>query len=162
MFQITFNTGDKGFYERYLIPDERFAQLSELVSVKRGDVPGMSGWTFYITTLVAGGGAYVYICHGEDKILLCGIAWQDGKADEVWDITERIYLGQMDDLSKVMRMNDEEIGNPPDRPLETPWVAMVLLPHFFQKYIPVEQIKEAVNFARQISLAISEAEGVKF
>lgn len=115
---LTLNTGHSRITDLGEIDDVVFEVLGPLVHQTIFEIPNLAPWRCKVRLL--GGGALFEILRGSDSAVICGLAWDDALAANIWAGLETFYF----------RLGDAGLieGEYVLMPMRAPWLAVILMP----------------------------------
>lgn len=120
MIHLTLNTGHVSESPRASVGPEAVSALLPLIG--GGQLPGPFS-AFRVEVGRGDGGATFSLHRGQDILVMCGVAWTDQGAAEVWLALENLYF-QLAELPVKCIVSDAC----PEMPSTLPWLGVVMLP----------------------------------
>ena len=120
MIHLTLNTGHVSESPRESVGPEAISAL--LPIVRGGNIPGQ--FSAFRVEVGRGSGCATFSLHrGQDILVMCGVAWTQSGASEVWPALEKLYFQLAETPIKCI-MSDAC----PEMPSSLPWLGVVMLP----------------------------------
>jgi hypothetical protein len=120
VIRLTLNTGSEAQVPREKVDSYSIDQLRPLLQSGGGPVPGSE---FYVEIISAtAGSALFHLHHSGHLVTICGVAWTDDRATDLWATLDHEYQEVLQEFPHVA------INRSGGAPTCVPWMGVILLP----------------------------------